>query len=41
MKWLKLLQLPIHPGKLQGPIVEVLIQSREGQLRAEYGPEER
>ena len=35
VKWLMLLQLPIHPGKLQGPMVEVLILSEEGQLRAE------
>ena len=41
VKWLMLLQLPIHPGKLQGPMVEVLILFGEGQLRAEQGPEER
>ena len=35
-----LLQLLIHPGKLQGHVVEVLIRSDEGQLKAEQGPEE-
>ena len=30
-----LLQLLIHPGKLQGPVVEVLIRSDGGQLKAE------
>ena len=35
-----LLQLLIHLGKLQGPVVEVLIQSNGGQLKAEQGPEE-
>ena len=28
--WLMLLQLPIHPKKLQGPMVEELILSGEG-----------
>ena len=35
-----LLQLLIHPGKLQGPVVEVLIRSDGGQLKAEQGLEE-
>ena len=35
-----LLQLLIHPGKLQGPVVEVLIRSDGGQLKAEQGPKE-
>ena len=41
MKWLMLLQQPIHPEKLQGPMVEELILSSEGWLRSEQGPEER
>ena len=32
---LMLLQLPKHLGKLQGPMVEVLILSGEGQPRTE------
>ena len=32
-----LLQLLIHQGKLQGPVVEVLIRSDRGQLKAEQG----
>ena len=39
--WLMLLQLPIHPKKLQGPMVEELILSGEGYLRSVQGPEER
>ena len=35
-----LLQLLIHPRKLQGPVVEMLIWSDEAQLKAEQGPEE-
>ena len=35
-----LLQLLIHPGKLQGSVVEVLIRSDGGQLKAKQGPEE-
>ena len=39
-KWLMLLQLLIHLGKLQGPVVEVMNRSERGQLKAEQGPEE-
>ena len=35
-----LLLLLIHPGKLEGQVVEVLIRSDGGQLKAEQGPEE-
>ena len=35
-----LLQLLIHPGKLQGPMVEMLIRSDGAQLKAEQGLEE-
>ena len=35
-----LLQLQIHSGNLQGPVVEVLIRSDRGQLKVEQGPEE-
>ena len=35
-----LLQLLIHPGKLQGPVVEMLIRSNGAQLKAEQGPKE-
>ena len=35
-----LLQLLIHPGKLQGLVVEVLIRSDGAQLKAEQGLEE-
>ena len=35
-----LLLLLIHPGKLSGPVVEMLIRSKGGQLKAEQGPEE-
>ena len=35
-----LLQLVILIGKLQGPVVEMLIQSDRAQLKAEQGPEE-
>ena len=35
-----LLQLLIHPRKLQGPVVEVLIWYDGGQLKAKQGPEE-
>ena len=35
-----LLQLLIHPGKLQGPVAEMLIRSDGAQLKAEQGPEE-
>ena len=38
-KWLMLLQLLIHPGKLQGPAVEVLNWSDGAQMKAEQGPE--
>ena len=35
-----LLQLLIRPGKLSGPVVEVLIRSEGGQLKAKQGLEE-
>ena len=35
-----LLQLLRHPGKLQGPVVKVLIRSDGAQLKAEQGLEE-
>ena len=35
-----LLQLLIHPRKLQGPVVEMLIRSDGAQLKAEQGHEE-
>ena len=35
-----LLQLLIHPGKLQGPVVEVLNKSDGAQLKAKQGLEE-
>ena len=35
-----LLQLLIHPGKLQVPVVEMLIRSDGAQLEAKQGPEE-
>ena len=35
-----LLQLVIHPGKLLGLVVEVLIRFEGEQLKAEQGPEE-
>ena len=35
-----LLRLLIHPGKMQGPVVEVLIRSDGGQMKAEQCPEE-
>ena len=40
MKWLMLLQLPIHPRKLQGLIEEELILLVEGYRRPEPGPAE-
>ena len=41
MKWLMLLQLPTHPRKLQGPMVEELIMPGEGWLKPEQGLAER
>ena len=41
MKWLMLLQLPTHPRKLQGLVVDDLILPGEGWLRPEQVPTER
>ena len=41
MKWLMLLQLLTHPRKVQGAMVEELIQPGEGWLRPEQGLAER
>ena len=41
MKWLMLLQLPIHPRKLQGLMAEELILLVEGYQRPDPGLAER